>query len=176
MNKRIITFMVVLTICLIIVDGLLLHNLKNEYKELCEESVNISNEIIIHDLNKSICEENVPIHVTSTQQKQEQPDYIIVKAKVTAYAPFDNKSGICNDGTASTTATGTTPRIGVAAVDPSKIPYGTQLYIPGYGNAIAEDTGGAMRDYEGVAIDVVMNSYEEAINWGVRYLEVKVEV
>ncbi|RJE47716.1 hypothetical protein A7K50_03450 [Dehalobacter sp. MCB1] len=157
MNKRIITFMVCLTLLLIIVDSLLIHNLKKEYKEICEGNVSYS-------------------EVYTYQQKQEQPDYITVRAKVTAYAPFDNKSGICNDGTASTTATGTTPRIGVAAVDPSKIPYGTQLYIPGYGNAVAEDTGGAMRSYDGIQIDVVMNSYDEAIKWGVRYLEMKMEV
>ena len=39
------------------------------------------------------------------------------------------------------TATGTYPRIGTVAVDPDKIPYGTKLYIPGYGYGRTEDTG-----------------------------------
>ncbi|MDP2675874.1 MAG: G5 domain-containing protein [Dehalococcoidia bacterium] len=42
------------------------------------------------------------------------------------------------------TATGTTVRKGTVAVDPRVIPLGTQMYIPGYGYGVAEDTGGAV--------------------------------
>jgi uncharacterized protein YabE (DUF348 family) len=41
----------------------------------------------------------------------------------------------------SVTATGLPLQKGVAAVDPRYIPYGTRLYIPGYGEAVAADTG-----------------------------------
>jgi uncharacterized protein YabE (DUF348 family) len=41
----------------------------------------------------------------------------------------------------STTATGQTLKKGVVAIDPRYIPYGTRLYIPGYGEGIAADTG-----------------------------------
>lgn len=44
----------------------------------------------------------------------------------------------------STTATGATLRKGIVAIDPSIIPYGTQLYIPGYGKGLAADTGGGV--------------------------------
>jgi len=44
----------------------------------------------------------------------------------------------------STTATGTTVRKGTVAVDPRVIPLGTQMYIPGYGYGVAEDTGGSV--------------------------------
>jgi len=47
-------------------------------------------------------------------------------------------------GGVGTTATGTTVRKGTVAVDPSVIPLGTRMYIPGYGYGVAEDTGGAV--------------------------------
>ncbi len=43
------------------------------------------------------------------------------------------------------TATGIRAKYGVVAVDPRIIPLGTRLYIPGYGYAIAADTGGAIK-------------------------------
>lgn len=95
-------------------------------------------------------------------------------ARVTAYAPLDNKSRICNDGNPRITSTGVPPSRKIVAVDPSHIPYGTKLYIPDYGIAYAGDTGGALRDYEGVAIDVYFTSHDEAVKWGVRYLEVEI--
>lgn len=105
-----------------------------------------------------------------------QPEEKIIRAKVTAYAPLDNVSGMCADSNPNVTATGTQVRRGVVAVDPKEIPYFTQVEIPGYGIASAEDTGGALRNYtEGVAIDVLVDSYEEAIEWGVQYLDVKIK-
>ena len=101
-----------------------------------------------------------------------EPPYEVIQAKVTASAPYDNQSGICADSDPLHTATMTTPRIGVIAVDPSKIAYGTQVYIDGYGTAVAEDTGGALRNYDGYAIDVFMQSYDDAMAWGVQYIDV----
>jgi 3D (Asp-Asp-Asp) domain-containing protein len=43
------------------------------------------------------------------------------------------------------TATGVYATYGVVAVDPSVIPLGTRMYIPGYGYAVAADTGGGVR-------------------------------
>lgn len=45
----------------------------------------------------------------------------------------------------TTTKLGTPLRHGVVAVDPKVIPLGTKLYIEGYGYAVAEDTGGAIK-------------------------------
>ena len=54
-------------------------------------------------------------------------------------------------------------RKGVIAVDPSFIPLGTKVYIPGYGEAVAEDTGRSIR---GNRIDIAFDSYEEALAFG----------
>lgn len=52
---------------------------------------------------------------------------------------------------------------GLVSVDPSVIPLGTRLYIEGYGEAIADDTGGAI---VGNRIDLGMDSRDEALNFG----------
>ena len=43
------------------------------------------------------------------------------------------------------TATGVPLAKGVAAIDPRYIPYGTQMDVPGYGSALAADTGGGIK-------------------------------
>jgi 3D (Asp-Asp-Asp) domain-containing protein len=63
------------------------------------------------------------------------------------------------------TATGIPTAPGVVAVDPSVIPLGTRLTIPGYGDGIAADTGGAV---QGNTIDVWFPTQAQAQAWGRR--------
>lgn len=65
-----------------------------------------------------------------------------------------------SDAAYGRTATGAVVTYGIVAVDPSVIPLGTRMFIPGYGYAIAADTGGAVKGYiidlgfpDGVAVD-----------------------
>lgn len=74
------------------------------------------------------------------------------------------------------TATGTWPRVakgssfGTVAVNPKVIPYGTKLYVEGYGYAIAEDTGGPeFQTTSKVRLDLFMNSEAECQIYGRRY-------
>jgi 3D (Asp-Asp-Asp) domain-containing protein len=67
------------------------------------------------------------------------------------------------------TATGLPLAIGVVAVDPSVIPLGTRMTIPGYGEAVAADTGGAIR---GAVIDVWLPTEAQARAWGRRAVTV----
>jgi 3D (Asp-Asp-Asp) domain-containing protein len=69
------------------------------------------------------------------------------------------------DGCSGITASGRPAGRGIVAVDPRVIPLGTKLYIPGYGVAIAGDTGGAI---VGARIDLGFNSERNAIEFGRR--------
>ena len=86
----------------------------------------------------------------------------VLYMEASAYLPSDGGGG-------GYTAMGIPARYGVAAVDPSVIPLGTRLYIPGYGEAIAADTGGAVNGY---TIDLCMEDYYQAISFGRRMVEV----
>ena len=63
------------------------------------------------------------------------------------------------------TATGIPAGYGVVAVDPAVIPLGTRLTIPGYGEGVAADTGGAVR---GNTIDLWFPTLGQARAWGRR--------
>jgi 3D (Asp-Asp-Asp) domain-containing protein len=67
------------------------------------------------------------------------------------------------------TATGMPVGWGVVAVDPSVIPLGTRLTIPGYGEGVAADTGSAVR---GATIDLWFPSLAQARAWGRRTLTI----
>ena len=66
------------------------------------------------------------------------------------------------------TATGTSVQKGTVAVDPSVIPLGTQMYIPGYGYGVAEDTGGAII---GNIIDLGYGA-NDVYDWYSRYVDI----
>lgn len=70
----------------------------------------------------------------------------------------------------SVTATGTTPRWGTIAVDPSIIPYGTKVYIPQFDKTfIAEDCGSAIK---GNKIDIYMNDESSVYSWGRKTIDI----
>jgi 3D (Asp-Asp-Asp) domain-containing protein/peptidoglycan hydrolase CwlO-like protein len=63
------------------------------------------------------------------------------------------------------TATGLPVGLGIVAVDPSVIPLGTAMTIPGYGEGVAADTGSAVQGY---AIDLWFPTLADALAWGRR--------
>lgn len=87
-----------------------------------------------------------------------------ITMKSTAYTGNDA-------GCSGRTATGVKATKGIAAVDTSVIPFGTKLYIPGYGIAVAADRGGAIK---GNRIDLCYNTLSEAYSWGRRNVTVYV--
>lgn len=73
--------------------------------------------------------------------------------------------------TGSTMANGEYPHVGACAVDNSLHKFGTKFDIPGYGKAVAKDTGGGVC---GKHLDVFFNSEDECISWGAKKLKVRV--
>jgi 3D (Asp-Asp-Asp) domain-containing protein len=69
------------------------------------------------------------------------------------------------------TSTGMQTAAGVVAVDPSVIPLGTRLTIPGYGTGIAADTGGSVH---GNVIDLWFPTLEQAHAWGRRTVTITI--
>jgi 3D (Asp-Asp-Asp) domain-containing protein len=63
------------------------------------------------------------------------------------------------------TSTGLPVGFGIIAVDPNVIPLGTRMSIPGYGEGVAADTGGAV---QGLTIDLWFPTLAEALAWGRR--------
>lgn len=85
----------------------------------------------------------------------------VLYVSATAYSAQD-------PGNSAHTAMGTKVRHGVIAVDPLVIPLGTHVFIPGYGEAVAEDTGG----FHGNHIDVAFDTHGEALVFGRQNLEI----
>ncbi|MFR1863041.1 MAG: peptidoglycan-binding protein [Dialister invisus] len=122
----------------------------------------------------AIRENNKRFTVSAGQEKkgqgagsgQEAPSrYIrVILMMSTAYSTEDPGSSLY-------TARGHRLRRGYVAVDPKVIPLGTNLYVEGYGYAVADDTGGLIK---GNRIDLAVDSYAEAIAYGVKDVQVYV--
>lgn len=106
-------------------------------------------------------------HIETLRQVTEK--YSVDTFQVTAYSPYDNISGMENDGNPNKTATGTKPRPGTIAVDPKVIPYGSKIIIVyedgTVEHGVAEDCGGLIK---GNVIDVFRQTYKEAVKHGRR--------
>ena len=91
----------------------------------------------------------------------------IQKMKVTAYCPCERCCGKYADGI---TASGHIIKPGDKLIAADKtIPFGTKMYIPGYGPAEVLDRGGKIK---GNHIDIFFDTHQQALNWGVKELEV----
>jgi 3D (Asp-Asp-Asp) domain-containing protein len=88
---------------------------------------------------------------------------IIMEA--TGYAPWTGK------GVDDITSIGMKAGYGVVAVDPTILPLRSELFIEGYGRAIAGDVGGAIKGHR---IDLGFNTARQALQFGRRPVRVYV--
>ena len=140
-----------------------------------EVSVNKAEEVKETKVNyvsyRSLAENNPP-----TEYKE------VIEATATAYClcqkccgklPSHPSYGYTASGLRIVPGTG----MKVIAVDPKVIPLGTKVYIDGlngawdYGNAIAADTGSAIKN---LTIDLYMDTHEKAYQWGRKSVKVYV--
>ncbi|MBM7706121.1 3D (Asp-Asp-Asp) domain-containing protein [Chryseomicrobium aureum] len=104
-----------------------------------------------------------------TPPAQTSPEAVkTFQVEATAYTAY------CT-GCSGITATGinlrANPHLKVIAVDPRVIPLGSRVWVEGYGEAIAGDTGGAIK---GNKIDVFIPNQQQALNWGRKTVTIKI--
>jgi 3D (Asp-Asp-Asp) domain-containing protein len=93
-----------------------------------------------------------------------------VRMQATAYcACFSCTRRHNNDPLHGVTASGRRVEHGIVAVDTSVIPMGTNLYVAGYGFAVAADRGSAIVGYK---IDLFMHEHADALRFGRQYVDV----
>ena len=104
-----------------------------------------------------------PINLNEYEFSSEVPDYSrVIRVEATAYSSAE-------PGLSSYTALGTVCQRGVIATDPNIIPLGTRVFIPGYGYAVAEDTGGAIVGHK---IDVAFDTIAECYEFGRQFIDI----
>lgn len=161
---------------------------KQTYENIYENGKLIESNLITSEIEKSPVEK-----VIKKGTKEEIIEEVIVKNDElqNEIQEKNNEASIVNESNAKTndinkdnkihveataysghsiTATGTKPKWGTIAVDPTVIPYGTKVYIPKFDMVFtAEDCGGAIK---GNKIDIFMNSKNESYTWGRRNIEI----
>ncbi|MEB7455399.1 LysM peptidoglycan-binding and 3D domain-containing protein [Lysinibacillus sphaericus] len=122
-------------------------------------------EVTAPSTNNTAPKENTPEAITPPSNTTASKELIVEASAYTASC----------EGCSGITATGinlkTNPHAKVISVDPTVIPLGSKVYVEGYGEAIAGDTGGAIN---GNRIDVFFPSQQDAINFGVKQLKVTI--
>ena len=133
----------------------------------CTCSVEETTEPVTEPIETAVTEITEVTSVTEevTEATESIKTQYLGEFKLTAYCACSKCCGK-SDGI---TATGTKVTQGrTIAVDPSKIPYGTEVIINGH-TYIAEDCGGAIK---GNRIDIYFDSHSEALEFGVQYSDV----
>ncbi|MGF9964040.1 SH3 domain-containing protein [Bacillus rhizoplanae] len=111
---------------------------------------------------------------TATQTKAAPASGRELTVEATAYTADPSENGGTHGGhvlTAMGHDLTANPNMKMVAVDPKVIPLGSKIWVEGYGEAIAGDTGGAIK---GKRIDVLVGSDSAANKWGRKSVKVKI--
>lgn len=146
-------------------DGYILDEYKVSYENGQEVGKELISETVVEPTYHVIVQGTAPppVAVAAVVQAPSSGD-VGCASTMSVWATWYNAASAGD----STTATGTTVKKGTVAVDPSVIPLGTQMYIPGYGYGWAEDTGGAVK---GKIIDLGYGP-NDAVDWASGYVDI----
>lgn len=119
--------------------------------------------------NNTSASQSVSQNETATQNTNTTYSGRTITMESTAYSsdPADALGG----GTVTATGQNLLENPMAVAVDPSVIPLGTHLYVEGYGEAYAVDTGSAI---QGNIIDVHFPTAAQCESWGRRQVQVTI--
>jgi 3D (Asp-Asp-Asp) domain-containing protein len=65
------------------------------------------------------------------------------------------------------------PQTGTIAADTNYYPFGTRMYVPGWGWGVVEDRGGDIKGPD--RLDLFFRNHKQTLDWGRRTLRVKIE-
>ena len=149
-------------------DGLI----RREYQVAYENGQEVERELLSEEEepphDQLVAQGTKPVNIVQTPAGPVRYDY-----SLGVYATWYNPASAGRSAESpwyGIAATGVPVQRGIVAVDPSIIPLGTHLYIPGYGSAIAADTGWGV---VGHIIDVGFADYEEP-DWRSGWVEIYV--
>jgi 3D (Asp-Asp-Asp) domain-containing protein len=85
--------------------------------------------------------------------------------EITFYAPLDPDAveGMCYSGDPNITASGERVMVGLTAAADKSIPFGTRIFVEGFGWRVVHDRGGSI---QGDRIDIAVATKEEALRLG----------
>jgi len=142
-----------------------------QYKVVMQNGVETNKEVVSSKVLKQPQTEVVAVG-RKTQKFASRGGYFsgkkVISMVATGYSPSPRENG---GSTSGRTALGLKIGHGVVAVDPKYIPLGTRLFIEGYGNAVAADTGGSIK---GNRIDLGHDTYRAAQAVGRRTVKVHI--
>ena len=148
-------------------DGLKEVTYKVKYQNDVEIEKSVISEVVVQEpVNKIVQVQKKVTSRSSTLPRVSSNSTGGTVYKITAYCPCSK----CCGKTSGRTASGTTATAGRTVAASSKFAFGTKLNIGGHVYTV-EDRGGAIN---GNKIDIFVNTHAEALQWGVRYLNVSV--
>lgn len=112
--------------------------------------------------------------VQPAPKQESKPQGRTITVLATAYTADPAENGGTYGGVVKTAMghnLSANPSMKMVAVDPRVIPLGSRIYVEGYGEAIAGDTGGSIK---GNRIDVLMPSKSQSSNWGRKTVQVTI--
>ncbi len=168
----------------VVVSGDTLFNIAEKHNMTVEQLMannQLTNDLIIPGdklvlEGSKVIQPKVSAATTTTTTTSNAPASVTKSAAVTQELTMDASAYTAScAGCSGITATGINllenPNQKVISVDPSVIPLGSKVWVEGYGEAIAGDTGGAIK---GNKIDVFIPSKQDALNWGRKTVTVKI--